>query len=178
MWHHIAFHRAHRGVEGIDRVAERSAHLLQVADEGSQALVQLGAEFAYLGGVFRGGGLAPTVRNHLEQRHESGGRCDDDALLERVLEKVRALDERRRQKLIARQEQHGEFRTLLELFPVTFLAEFADSLLHLHGVTREGCVARVVVLGFDGVEVGVEWRLGVDDQIACLRHMHQQIRTQ
>jgi hypothetical protein len=67
---------------------------------------------------------------------------------------------------------------LLELFPVTFLAEFADSLLHLHGVAREGGAARVVILRFDGVEVCVERRLGVDDQITRFRHVHQQIRTQ
>src|SRR6185436_7643401 len=97
-----------------------------MADEGSQALVEFGAELAYLGGVFRSSGLAPTVGNHLEQRHESGGRCDDDALFERVLEQVRALGERRGQELIPRQEQHGELRALLELFPVTLLAEFAD----------------------------------------------------
>ena len=47
------------------------------------------------------------------------------------------LGQRRRQKLIARQEQHRELRTVLELLPVTLLAEFAHALFHLLCVTRE-----------------------------------------
>ena len=57
-------------------------------DESRQALVQVLAELADLARVFGDEVLAPAIGDDLEQRHESGGRRDDDALLERGLDQI------------------------------------------------------------------------------------------
>ena len=140
--------------------------------------MQILAELADLARILGHQVLAPAVGDHLEQRHERRRRGDDDALLERGLDEVGPLGQRGRQELIARQEQHREFRTVLELFPVALLAELAHALLDLHRVAPERDAARFVVLRFDRVQVGVERRLGVDHDVARLGHAHQQIRSQ
>ena len=106
-------------------------HLLQVVHEDAETLVQVLAEFANLARILRDMRLAPAIGDDLEQRHERGGRGDDDALLERGIDQIGFLGERRRQELIARQEQHREFRAVFELLPVTFLAELTYSLFDL-----------------------------------------------
>ena len=53
------------------------------------------------------------------------------------------LGERGGQELITRQEQHREFGAVLELFPVTFLAQLAHALFHLHGVAAQRDAARL-----------------------------------
>ena len=131
----------------------------------AEALVQVLPELADLARVLGDRGLAPAVCDDLEQRHQRRRRRDDDALLERVVDEVGTLGQRGRQELVARQEQHREFRAVLELLPVTLLAELAHALLHLLRVAAERDAARLVVLRFDRVQVGVERRLRVDHEL-------------
>src|ERR1700691_6197711 len=71
---------AHRFVEGFDAAAERLAEPSQVLSEYRQALVQLLAQLADLGGVIGQPRLLPAVFHDPEQRDQAG-RCRQHHLL-------------------------------------------------------------------------------------------------
>src|SRR6187455_593679 len=52
LWHHVAFHGPHGGIEGFDCVAERASHLLQMVHEHVEPLVKILAELADLACIF------------------------------------------------------------------------------------------------------------------------------
>src|ERR1700674_5915222 len=107
--------------------------------EGSEPPVQLLAQVADQRRVVRHGRLPPAVGHRLKQGDEGRGRGNDHALAERGLEHLRALGERRGEKLIAGQEQHGKLRAALELCPVALGRELPYARLDLWACRLRGC---------------------------------------
>src|SRR5690348_1059873 len=149
-----------------------------MAGEGAEAAIEFLTEIADQLRVLRHGRLAPAVRHGLQERDQGGGCCDDDALLEGAVEQLRPLRERRRQELIARQEEHREFRAALELRPVGLGGELPDTRLDLLSVLLHCLLPAFVRRRLERLEIGIERRLHIDDEIAGVGHVHDEVGPQ
>ena len=78
-------------------------------------------------------------------------------------EQVRLLIERRRQKLVARNEQDHELRCGRELRGVVLGRKLLDVGADLAGVAMQGFLAGGVVGRFERIEVGIHRGFGIDD---------------
>ena len=99
-------------------------------------------------------------------------------LPDRVLEERRYLAHRRRQELVARDEQHDEVRAAFELRPVGLRRQLPHALDHGLRVTLDGERAFLVARGFDRRQVGVERRLDVHDELPAVGHVHDHVGAQ
>src|SRR6185369_1163517 len=134
---YLAFQRADSRVEGLDAGRQVAAQLREVTAEHSEALVQLLGERPDRFGILREHCLPPAVGDGLQDRDEARRRRDYYVLPDRVLDQRRQLRERRRQELIARDEQDDEVRALLELIPVVLRAELSHALRDGLGVPAQ-----------------------------------------
>ncbi len=92
-----------------------------------------------------------------------------------VVDELGILVQRCAQELVARDEQDDEFRTGRELRPVGLARERPDVLAKVTGMALEAELSVRVVGGLDGLEVGVQRRLHVDDEFAMIRHAHDHV---
>ena len=162
------------GHAGIEALAEP----LQVLGEGGHALVEGLAGGADLLGVLGEGGLPPAEGHGAQQGHEPGRPAGNDLLPHGVLQQGAVLLQGGAQEGLAGQEQHHEVGAARELRPVGLAGQLAHPLAHLAGVAPQGGPLGGLVVGVDGVQVGVQGRLGVHDQLALVGQADDQVRAQ
>src|SRR6201999_1630373 len=97
-----------------------------------------------------------------------GGSRENDVLLERRLEQLWPLRQRRAKELITGQKHHHELGTVLELRPVVLTGELPHPGLNLLPVTLQRNLPRLVSDRLERLQVGVERRFDVDHEIARL----------
>ena len=157
------------GAEGpvvvFDGGVEGAAHLGEVIGEGGDAGVEFAADLGDLVGVFGEGFLAPAEGDGAEEGDEGGGGGEDDALVDTFLDEGGVLGEGGGEDGFAGEEEDHELGGGGELVLVGLGRELADVIADLPGVAEEGGVAGGVVLGLEGVEVGVHGGLGIDDDL-------------
>ena len=142
-----------------------------------QPLVQVLAEPADFRGVVGENRLLPAVRDDFQQRDQAGGRRQHHVLPQRIVDQARVLLQCRRQKLIARQEQHDEIRAAFELRPVLLGGQLAHPRADDLRMAAQLRAALLVILSLDRREIGIERRFHVDDDIALIRHVHHHVGT-
>ena len=165
---HAAFERADRPVVILDTACELPADAVHVADERRQPAVQVLGQHAYLFRVLGQRQLPPAVGYSLQRR-------EDDLFRQGEFDQVGLFIERRAQELVAGNEQDDELGTFVELLPVGFAGQHANVVADIPRMPLQAELALVVVLRFDGLEVGVQRRLDVDNELPLIRHSHDQV---
>ena len=80
-------------------------------------------------------------------------------------------------KLLAGQKQHDEFRCLPELRPIGLQAERIHPGSHLVRMATQVRHPLLVILGFVGVEIGRQHRLGIHHDLPARRQIHNHVGT-
>ena len=143
--------------------------------QAAEPAVELPAQLEHLAGVRGQRLLLPGVGDRAQHRHQRRRRGDQDALAHRVLEQRRVVLQRRPEEHVAGHEQHDELRRRLERAPVVLGGQPVDvgaqvPRMRLHPLGRD-----VVVLALDGLQVGGERDLGVDDDLLAAGEAHDQV---
>ncbi len=101
-----------------------------------------------------------------------------DARFGACLEQRRILVERGAEEPLVAEEHDHELGRRLELLPVALLPELRHVLADEARMPHEVHAPHVVVLGLDGVEVGLERRLRVDDEVLAAGKLHDEVGSQ
>ena len=102
--------RADRLAVGADGAVERAPHLREVPREGSEALVELGAELVHRLCALGDRLLLPDGCDRAEQRHQRARRCQHDAPRPCVLTESAVVLVRDAEQRLVRDEHHHEVR--------------------------------------------------------------------
>ncbi len=154
------------------------ADILEVAGHDADGLVDALAEVADALRIFRQLRLLPSIKSGAEECDESGGRSDDDLLLDAMLNEAGILLQRGAEEDFSGQEHDDEFGRRSELVPVALGAELVDVIANLAGVGGHARAAGIFVGCLNGVEIGGERRLGVDDDGLAAGEPNNEIGTQ
>jgi len=136
-----------------------------VSGEGSESAVELAPDGGDFPGILRKGFLTPAKGDGTEQGDEGGGGGEDDTLVDTFFDEGGVLAEGGGEEGFAGEEEDDKFWGRVELLLVVFAAELLDVGADLGGVAGEGSFAHCVVVGFDGIEVGVHRGFGVDNDV-------------
>ena len=113
-----------------------------------------------------------------EQREQGRRRGEHDTLRQRPFDQPRFTLGSGGEKRIVRNEEHDELGALLELAGVATLGELLHVRPHLLEMLVERHLARFVVGRLDGIEIGGERHLRVDDDHATGRHADDDVGTE
>ena len=107
--------------------------------------------------------LSPAVGHGFQKRDECRRRGEDDSVIHAALDQAGIGMEGGGEEGFAGQEKDGELRGVLELVGVFLGRKLLDVGADLLGVLGEETLALHILDRFEGVEVGIHWRLGIDD---------------
>ncbi|OPZ07119.1 MAG: hypothetical protein BWZ08_02055 [candidate division BRC1 bacterium ADurb.BinA292] len=161
-----------------DGLLQGRADLAQMVAERAEPLVEFAAEVADALGVFGELLLAPALGDRLEQRNERARRGEDDVAFEAALDEIGALIDGGGEEAFARDEKHDEIGGGAQLGLIGLLREAFHVLVKLAGVTLEGGAALVGVGGLEGLQIGHQGGLGVDDDAAAAGKINDHVGPQ
>lgn len=141
----------------------------------SESLMHGAAEGGDFLGVEGEGFLSPAVGDGFQKRDQGGGGGEDDSVIDAALDEAGIGMEGGGKEGFTGEEEDGELRAVLELFGVFFRRKLLDVGADLGSVLGEKTLALGVVSGFEGVEVGIHGRLGIDDDGFSAGEFHDEI---
>ena len=94
-----------------------------------------------------------------------------------MFDEARILLEGGAEKCLAGEEHDYELRRGLELFPIILAAKRLHVIADLPGVIGEAGASRFFIGRFEGVEEGLQRRLGIDHHVLAAGQLHDEIRA-
>ena len=118
------------------------------------------------------------VLDGTQQREQRRRRRQHHALAERPVDEIAVALGRRGKERVVGDEEHHELGALLDLGGVAARRQALHVRPDLGEVPAQRLIARVLVARLDGVEIGGERHLGVDDDDPLRRQAHDDVGTQ